>query len=140
MARVSQRIRKSFEKAAFSQATAAKTHKKSMRVKLNVKDRKSVSVSKLVISKKLSKSKVKGKAFAIFSIEMSSDNEENKNKEKKKKKKKKKKKNDEDNKNNENIEKINVSLIIKKLFDQKNRKIVDFKRRVNDVKKIMLIF
>ena len=115
MVRVLKRVRKSFEKAAFTQATAVKTHKKNMKMKLDVKDRKPISASKLVISKKPSKSKaIKGKALAVFSIEMSSDNEEDKNKEKKKKKKKK---NGEKEKNDDDVEKINVFLIVKKLFD-----------------------
>ena len=116
-----------------------------MRVKLNVENRKSISVSKLVISKKSSKNKVKGKVFAVSSIEVSSDNEKDKNKKKKKKKKKndeeekndEKKKNDENDENdenNENVERINALFIVKKLFDQKNRKIIDFKKRVNNVK------
>ena len=136
MIKVFQRVRKSSEKAAFSQATTAKIHKKSMKVKLNVEDRKPVLISKLVISKKSSKNKVKNKASAVFSIEVSFDNEKNKNKKKKKKKKKndEEKEDDENNKNNENVEKINVSLIIKRLFDQKDCKIINFKRRVSDVK------
>ena len=69
-------------------------------MKLNVKDRKSVSTLKLVISKKLSKSIIKDKVFAAFLIKVSSDNEKKKNKEKnakndkKKKNEKKKKKNE----------------------------------------------
>ena len=65
---------------------------------------------------------------------MSSDNEKNKNK-KKKKKNEEKKKNDENDENDENVEKINVFFIVKKLFDQKNRKIIDFTKRVHDLKK-----
>ena len=64
---------------------------------------------------------------------MSSDNEENKNK--KKKKKNDEKKNDENNENDENVERINASFIVKKLFNQKNYKIIDFTKRVNDLKK-----
>ena len=96
-----------------------------MKVKLNVEGRKSVSTSKLVISKQSSKSIIKDKVFAVFSIEMNSDNEKKKNKEKNAKNDKKKK----------NVENINAFLIVKKLFDQKNRNIIDFKKRVNDVKK-----
>ena len=132
MAKVLKRVRKSSEKAAFTLATAAKTHKKNM--KLNIRGRKSIPTSKLVISKKSPKSKaIKDKVFAVSPIEVSSNNEKNKNK--KKKKKKKKKENDEKKKNNDDVEKINASFIAQKLFDQKNRKIIDFKRRVNDVKK-----
>ena len=107
-----------------------------MKVKFNVENRKFVSVSKLVISKKSSKSKVKDKVFAVSSIEVNFDNEENKNKKKKKKKKKndEKKKNSENDENDENVEKINVFLIVKRLFDQKDRRIIDFKKRVSDVK------
>ena len=94
-------------------------------MKLDVEDRKSVSTSKLVISKKSSKSIIKDKVFAVFSIEVSSDSEKKKNKEKNAKNDKKKK----------NVENINASFIIKKLFDQKDRSITDFKKRVNDVKK-----
>ena len=110
-------------------------------MKLNVKSRKFVSVSKFVTSKKSLKSKVKDKVFIALSIEVNSDNEKNKNKKNKKKKKKKKKndendekKNDEKKKNDENVERINAFLIVKKLFDQKNYEIIDFKRRVNNVK------
>ena len=98
-------------------------------MKLNLRGRKLISVSKLVISKQSSKSKVKDKVFAAFLIEVSSDNETKKNDEKKKK-------NDEnENEKEKNVEEINVSVIIKSLFDKKNCSIIDFKRHVNDVKK-----
>ena len=114
-------------------AIAAKAHKKNM--KLNIKNRKFIPALKLMISKKSSKSKaVKSKVLAVLSIEVSSDSEKNKNKKKKEKKKKKKKKNDEKKKNNDDVKRINAFLIIQKLFNQKNRKITDFKKRVNDVK------
>ena len=81
-------------------------------MKLNVEGRKSIPTSKLVVLKKLLKSKaVKGKAFAIFSIEVSSDNEKNKNKKKEKKKKKKKRENIEKKKNDDDVERTNVFFI-----------------------------
>ena len=78
-----------------------------MKMKLDVEDRKSISTSKLVISKKSSKSIIKDKVFAVFSIEVSSDNEKEKNKEENAKNDKKKK----------NVENINAFFTIKKLFD-----------------------
>ena len=134
MVRVLKRIRKSFEKAAFSQTTVAKTHKKNMKLKFNVKGRKFISISNFVILKKSSKSKVKDKVFTAFLIEVNSDSKKNKNK-KKKKKNDEKKKDDKNNENDEDVERINVLLIVKKLFDQKNCKIIDFTKRVNDLKK-----
>ena len=53
----------------------------------------------------------------------------------KKRKKMTKKKNYENDENDENVEKINASFIVKKLFDQKDHKIIDFTKRVNDLKK-----
>ena len=137
MIRISQRVRKFFEKIVSSQTIVAKRHKKSMKVKLDVEDRKSISTSKLVISKKLSKSIIKDKVFVALSIEVSSDNEKKKNKEKNTKndEKKNKKKNENENEKKQSVEKINVSLIIKKLFDQKDRSIINSKKRVNDVEK-----
>ena len=129
MIKVLKRIRKSFEKIAFSQTIVAKTHKKNLKKKFNVESRKPVSISKLVTSKQSSKSKIKNKVFAAFSIEVNFDNDEKKNDKKKKNNKKK-----NDNENNKNVEKINVFFIVKKLFDQKNRKIINFTKRVNDVK------
>ena len=128
MIKIFKRVRKFFEKTTFLQAIVAKTHKKSLKIKFNVRDWKSVSILKLVISKQSSKSKIKDKTFAVSSIEISFDNEK-KNDEKKKNDKEK-----NDNENDENIERINVFLIVKKLFDQKNYKIIDFTKRVNDVK------
>ena len=83
------------------------------------------------------KNKVKDKIFTIFSIEISSDNEKNKNK---KKNKKKNNENDEKKNNNKNVKKINVFFIVKKLFNQKNYNIINFKKRINDVKKDYINF
>ena len=38
-------------------------------------------------------------------------------------------------KNNKNVKRINVFLIVKKLFNYKNYKTINFKKHVNDVKK-----
>ena len=97
-------------------------------MKLNIENRKLISNSKFVISKQSSKSKVKNKTFAILSKEMNSDNE----RKRLTRRKRIIKKNDDEN--DENFEKMNVFLIVKKLFDQKNYKIVDFTKRINDVK------
>ena len=132
MAKILKRVRKPSEKAASTQATAAKTHKKDMKVKLDVGGRKPIPTSKLVASKKPPKSKAaKSKALAAPPIEVSSDSEKDKNK---KKKKKKKEKDGEKKKDDDDVEGTNAPLIAKKLFDQKDRRITDFKRRVNDVK------
>ena len=130
MIRISQRVRKFFEKIVSSQTIVAKRHKKSMKVKLDVEDRKFVSTLKLVISKKLSKNIIKDKVFAVFLIEVSSDNEKKKNKEKNAKNDKKKK-----NEKKQSVKRINVCFIIKRLLNQKDYSIINFKKRVNDVKK-----
>ena len=128
---VLKRVRKLFEKIVSSHEIVAKKHKKN--IKLRLKSSKSILISKLVSSKKSSKSIVKDKSFATLStftvplIEVSFDNEKNENQ------KENEKKNEEQKK--ENIERTDVSVIIKKLFDKKDRSITDFKKRVNDVEK-----
>ena len=129
MAKVPKRVRKPSEKAASSQATAAKTHKKSMKVKLNVEGRKPIPASKLVAPKQPPKSKAKDKAPAVSPIEVSSDSEEKENGEEEEDDEEK-----DDNEDDEDVERINAPLIAKKLFDQEDRRIIDSTKRVSDVK------
>ena len=128
MAKVPKRVRKPSEKAASSQATAAKTHKKSMKVKLNVEGRKPIPASKLVAPKQPPKSKAKDKAPAAPPIEVSSDSEEKEDGEEEEDDEE-----EDDNEDDEDVEGTNAPLIAKKLFDQEDRRITGSTKRVSDV-------
>ena len=97
-------------------------------MKLNVEGRKPIPASKLVAPKQPPKSKAKDKAPAVPSIEVSSDSEEKENGEKEEDDEE-----ENDNENDEDVEEINAPLIAKKLFDQEDRRITGYTKRVSDV-------